>query len=250
MTQLLMCLLLAFFLTENCFASQSMLTWATVENSRHNLYLSQEKDGNWSEPIILASNDTPIILPTLIKNSNNDIWVVWTALDKNKNRLQYRHFNNGQWGEITGIQTSTKTDMAPSLQVDDKGVAWLVWAGVNGDDDIYYAYWNDGGWTVPQLLNIDDSWPDILPRLYISEKGQLQVQWLGYNGKSYVNYESVLEGGQWTADEELPGLAKENDFNFTTSVSLPQYIDDLSQAALYLENSNGMRYVLYRDQLK
>ena len=82
-------------------------------------------------------------------------------------------------GRSNEIQTSTETDMAPSLQVDAQGVAWLVWAGLNGDDDIYFSNWTEVGWSDPQILNNDDSWPDILPRLAINENRTITSYMVG-----------------------------------------------------------------------
>ncbi len=247
------CVLFVLFLAEYSFAlsPQVLLVWGEVDNLKNNLYLSEQVDGKWSTPIVLASDDHPNVLPTLIKNSRNEVWVVWTSLDNGKGTLRYRHFRNGEWGGVVEILTSTETDMAPSLQVDDQGVAWLVWAGLNGDDDIYFSNWTEVGWTDPQLLNSDDAWPDILPRLAINEYEQLQVKWSGFNGKRYTDYISIWDGKRWTPEEEIETLPDENNTSSKVSDILPQFVDDISQAALYIEKpGGGQGDVYYRDQLK
>ncbi len=246
------CLLFGFLFAGASFALslQVLLVWGKEDNLKHNIYLSQQVDGKWSTPIVLASDDHLNVLPTVIKNSNNEVWVVWTGLNNGKGTLQYRHFQNGEWGAVTEIRTSTETDMAPSLQVDAEGVAWLVWAGVDGDDDIYYSHWTEAGWTVPQLLNVDDSWPDILPRLAINKNGQLQVTWSGFNGKRYVDYLSLWDGQRWTPEEELETLPDDEKISTPIIDYLPEFVDDTSQAALYLEKTAGQGDVYYREQLK
>lgn len=246
------CLLLGFVLAGAGFAMspQVLLVWGQKDNMKHNIYFSQQVDGKWATPIVLASGDHPNVLPTLIKNFRNEVWVVWIGLDNGKGTLRYRHLQNGEWGGVAEIQTSTETDMAPSLQVDAHGVAWLVWAGVDGDDDIYFCHWTEAGWTVPQLLNLDDFWPDILPRLAINENRQLQVTWSGFNGKRYVDYFSIWDGQQWTLEKEHDTLPDGEKVSSKTGDYLPQFVDDASQAALYLEKTDGQGDVYYRDQLK
>ena len=194
----------------NCSALelQNSLVWSKKTESQYNLYYSKQVQGQWSAPVIIASDDTPIILPTLAKNTNNEIWVVWNVLRDGKGRLRYCHFQNEKWGESYNLKTQNETDMAPSLHLDTSGTPWLVWAGLNGDDDIFFSRWDGKRWTDPELINSNDAWPDILPVISNNEAGQLQVKWTGYDGRNYVSYISIWNGQQWTPEEELTALSE------------------------------------------
>ena len=232
----------------------ALLAWGKRTGSDYNIHFSRQVvNGQWSDPIVLASSDNPEILPTMGSNAEGTVWVVWNELTGKGGQLRFRHFRNGIWQPAETIQTDTTEDMAPSLIIDGHDVPLLVWAGFNGDDDIYYSRWDGAGWALPKMVNKDDDWPDILPRLSLNEKETPRVVWSGYNGDRYVNYMSQWDGNQWIPEEELTG---ETSFfrvradSVLRDQQLPDFLESTDQAVLYIKGDNHRARVLHRKELR
>ena len=100
------------------------------------------------------------------------------------------------------IPTNTSSDLAASTIVDANGDTWLVWSGTDStDDDIYYARWKEGRWTIPQRVNSDNDWPDIQPELSLNTTGLPQVTWNGFDGQVYRQFNSEWDGKKWNPED-------------------------------------------------
>jgi len=231
----------------------ALLAWGKRTGSDYDIHFSRKSvNGQWSDPVVIASSDNLEILPTMGRNAEGTIWIVWNELTTEGGQLRFRHFRNGFWQPAETIQTDTTEDMAPSLIIDGHDVPWLVWAGFNGDDDIYYSRWNGTGWDLPKMVNNDDDWPDILPRLSLDEKEMPRVVWSGYNGDHYVNYVNYWNGSQWILEQELAGKTSFVRAGADSSLhnQLPDFLDSTDQAVLYIKEINNRARVLHREELQ
>lgn len=233
-----------------------ILVWGKREKQESNIYFTRKKNQVWDKPEQLSFSPYPEVTPTLVSNPTGDVWVVWTELSTTGGKLHYRRYNKGSWRAPQTVETTTTSDMAPSSIIDRHGDIWLVWAGTDGkDDDIFSSRWNRRRWGEPMKVNSDDNLPDILPKIDLNSNGNVRVSWVGYVDGKYRNFHCDWTGDKWGPERlsgELMGHRHSNDSSAdvdtaTIISSLPDFVDDINQAAIHFLHNGHSKTVHLKD---
>jgi len=77
------------------------------------------------------------------------------------------------------------SDWSPGVAIDTTGRVWVTWGGIDGvegDEDVHFRYWEDGGWGSQGVVNPPNQVPDRFPELCSGKHdGVPWCMWAGWD---------------------------------------------------------------------
>lgn len=182
--------------------------WDDTSEDTHAVFISRQAGSEWMEPERVSDNEGVNVVPTVIKTTEKNLFVIWSSFIGQQAQLRYRQYKKGVWAEESEYYTGLTSNTSPSAAMDKDGKVWLVWAGYNGiSDDIYYTTWNGDSFDTARPLTANDV-PDIQPILGIDEEtGHPRLQWQQFAENGYITVEASWNGSTWSKPVELPAPA-------------------------------------------
>ena len=148
----------------------------------------------WS-PDIQLTNDTSVdITPSIMRASDDKIWVVWAR----NNDLYYKVYNGSSWSPDTPLITGSGKDEFPSITQTLDDTIWIVWSSNRtGNFEIFYTTYNGSSWSPDTPLTNDtskDRSPSIMQAVddkiwvvwHTERMGNLEIFYNIYNGSSWL----------------------------------------------------------------
>ncbi|MCW5198315.1 hypothetical protein VU07_00385 [Desulfobulbus sp. F4] len=125
--------------------------------------------------------------------------LVWSQSDGLREEIYASSYKNETWSEPVKITDDNANNLHPALAVAPDGRKWTFWSAVNPDGiSIEYAVsGNDGRWSEPVKMEMDDLSSAIAPSVLIDKSGTVWVVWAGNNGAQDEIYWSRCANGVW-----------------------------------------------------
>ncbi len=218
------------------------MVWSAYDGLRREIYYSsQEKGGQWSEPVQLTDNNADNLLPCIVSMPDGRKYVVWTAMEEAQLQVMYVFFDGTDWTEPQKVPEMPKDSTMPFVAVDDAGVLWLVFVGNDGagQDEIYSVRLEKGTWSKVQLVNAANDVPDVNPFIEIDQTGAIQVTWEGFRNNGYTLLTSRWQDERWSEEQLLPQEDKEQIQTERKEMEqeiLPDFVEDRSM--LFIRTNN------------
>ena len=190
--------------TEKAAAVQQDVVWSQSDGLRHEIFISTQKDGEWTPPVKITDNNANNLHPVLEIGMDGKKWLFWSAVRPSGISVQYAVMQNNAWSEPQTLPIEQHSSITPAALADTKGRVWLVWAGNDGgNDDIYFSHYQEKAWSNPQLIHTPNKVPDIKPEITYNEEGKIEVDWIGFRSNAYKKLASVYtDNTGWSAEQE------------------------------------------------
>lgn len=177
--------------------------WSQFSGDEIALFYAVKSSGEWLPPVQLA-REGKNITPTVAERGGI-AWVTWVnRVGDDYYTLNYARIVNGEVTDSGEVGARTPMVYAPSIALDHDSNAWLAWSGnIDLDSEIYYSRWLDGGWTLPDLVDADESAGDMLPHVTLDQSSSVPViRWLRREQGRINSMKAVWQDGQWRVSRE------------------------------------------------
>jgi len=211
------------------------------------IYQTANDGSGWSTPnMVSRDNSKADFHPQIIEDSNT-LYAVWESKDDvdgsgNDYDILFSVNSGSGWSAPELVNTDGTSDSSgefnPQIIKDLSGTLHAVWhssgdPGPTGTDlDIFYASNSGGGWSAPNLLNIngtsDGSSVDGYAQIVADSSGTLHAVWhsnTNLNNMAGIDYDifyATNNGGGWS----YPSLLNQNGTSDTKPDAYPQIIED------------------------
>jgi len=157
---------------------------------------------NWSQPIPVTSDSSPVRGLSLIQNAQNIPWVVYSQ----NGDLFYTSLiidDSFSWNPPTQLTNSPEIDANPDVTTDSNGRIWVVWASYSeseDDWDIFLTYEDTSGFIEPKNIT-SDTLDSHSPKILAGNDGDVWIAWktnkrqLGYTTLADL-YVARFQNGQ------------------------------------------------------
>ncbi len=165
-------------------------------------------------------------LPSAIRLSNNQLWIVWENVALTGQTTIYLDTYNGVWsGTQAFISGPGRTaNISPSLAQLQNGTIILAWSSNStGHYNIYYKLYNNGVWSSSSRLTTITS-DDYLSKMTVSSDNTVWVFWeRDSSSTSCINnicrqiFYKTLRANQWSSDTAFTTNSYWSSFPYPTA---------------------------------
>lgn len=202
-----------------------VIAWSAPVDAGWEIFFSRYSADGWGPAMQLTANGNRNLVPTVVSDIENTLWLFWSSQQDNDFVLYYAQVQGDEMSEPEVVTRLLSQNMAPSALVDDSGTIWLVWSGFDdSDDDIFFSRCAGGQWDPALRVNRDDGSPDIQPLIGLdADDGNPWVVWRGFDNGRYRFFSSKWTGEQWTDEQTI-----ENDHVYLAQIrNLAMALPDL-----------------------
>ncbi|MFW6015788.1 MAG: hypothetical protein ACOCRK_05075, partial [bacterium] len=179
--------------------------WMDDGNSKGQLYYSIFEEQKWSNPEIINTGDYPVESPTIIVDSNKNIYISYVVKESNYSSIGFKYKNNVGWSDAYYIGQFEGKAKTPKMIFDADENLYIVWLNKFNSDDIYLTKINTYDFNINTNKIHSDHYiikelsvSSYLDKLYIAfinyssiEQNYTHVNIINYNFKS--KYISEIE---------------------------------------------------------
>jgi hypothetical protein len=181
------------------------IAFKSFRDGNANIYVSNASSGGaWTNSYAITQTPFDETDPAIAVDQNNNIWVFWSASSSGHYHIYGRKYT-GSWQDVFPVDTSIADNAAVQAAVDSLNRIWLIWhRWVNNQSEIYYSYYDGGGWLSPEPVTSDPA-DDILPSITIDELGRPWICWMSNRDGNWNIYYSYYDNG-W----KVPGVVTDD----------------------------------------
>ncbi|UCE37930.1 MAG: hypothetical protein JSW00_01420 [Thermoplasmata archaeon] len=207
------------------------VVWMDFRDDDYDIYYRFYNGTDW-EPVQEISTDigTENQSYPAIAVENDKAHVVWMDYGDGDWDIYYRFYNGIGWEPEQEISTDigSETQFDPSLAVEN-GKVHVVWEdNRDGDNDIYYRYYNGIDWQWEQVISTDNATERQMSPSIAVENGKVHVVWHEYENVMFDIddiYYRYFDGNFWhedvpiitnTSHSQFPKIAVENNDIYVT----------------------------------
>ena len=115
------------------------VVWSSNRDENFEIYYNIYDGSSWlPDDTRLTTNSSVDEFPSVMQDTDGDIWVVWSSNRNGNFEIHYQIYDNKTkaWQSIGQLTSnSTSSDRDPSIMQDQDGKVWIAW---ERDEDIYY----------------------------------------------------------------------------------------------------------------
>ncbi len=129
-------------------------------------------------------------------------WEITTDFNSAGDHIHYFYYKDGELQKDGHINTGFYADTAPSgiLVNDTPLLVWTSSISVSSDSDVYYATWENTGWSQVAMVHADNEYADMSPQLFTDNAGNVILQWTQNTQKQIREISAIYHQGQWIID--------------------------------------------------
>lgn len=172
----------------------------------------------WSAPVLLETEANLQASDPVVASGGGAVVAVWLMSSCNgicqlPSQVWYAIRSGGVWSPAASISGVVGAIGAPVLAVDSTGRATLVYSATVGSRaSIYAARYEGGAWSVPALIETDDTGNATLPSVAVDAGGNAYAVWAQHDGTRtniFANRYAIGAGWGAAAPLELATAAAE-----------------------------------------
>ncbi|MBV7328171.1 hypothetical protein KFU94_07900 [Chloroflexi bacterium TSY] len=202
--------------------------------------------------------------PTVLADSNGDIWVFWDSRRDNKNDIWYKRYDRASdtWQIDQTVSDGSDNDFGPAAIEDSNGDIWVFWTrsdsrGGSSINNIWYRRYvrDDGQWRHEEHLT-EGFDPDNEPLAVEDGNGDVWVFWRRFESRNGSNTNKIwyrrydLDGGGWQDPQLLNPKPRTEDTHLYDDTKHIAIVDGDGGVWVFwasrTENDNTTtRYILY-----
>ncbi|UCE74019.1 MAG: hypothetical protein JSV56_13525, partial [Methanomassiliicoccales archaeon] len=182
------------------------VVWHGDDDGDFDIYYRYFNGTSW-EPEQIISTDISMedqARPN-IAIDNGNIHVVWGDFGDGDWDVYYRHFNGTSWEPELEISTDigTENQSQPTVAAEN-GEVHVVWGDEgDGDEDIYYRYFNGTAWQSELEISSDTgSEAQHLPSIAV-ENDEVHIVWMDYGNSNWDAYYRHYNGSEWQPEQKI-----------------------------------------------
>lgn len=180
----------------------TIITWQQWDGSNWQVFKSEYRNGNWTNPSSLADNISPdgtdAVCPQVAMASNGAALIAWQQVAYGAKQIFKSEFRGGTWTHPSGLtdhisQSGTDAD-CPQVAMNNVGNALVVWSQPDGTScggqpcrQVFKSEYRSSSWHHPTSLS-----DNISPDGYATDSPQAAMD---NNGNALVVWEQLLSGG-------------------------------------------------------
>jgi hypothetical protein len=167
------------------------MAWDDYRNGIYDIYFANSTDGGQTFSTNKRVNDDPLnrwqLTPSVAAYGLKNVYIAWMDGRNHSNGtdiyLAYSTDGGNTFSENKRVNdgVGVVTQSEPAIAVDNSGTIYLAWTdNREGDDDIYFAYSNDGGNTFSINKKVTDDGTDAAqskPSIAVDNTGSIYVAW-------------------------------------------------------------------------
>lgn len=161
-----------------------IVVWVVRRNNKWHLISRSIIQGKIQDEEILHINDEGIFRPRLLKDKNNNIWIIFEIIIQQKTYISYIKKSNANWSKPVQINNSRIESMyRPNISVGPKNGIWIAYDTYNGSNyDVYIQQIDIDS----DPIKVNDNYFQNLHNSITSDKnGNLWITWSSNFNKAY-----------------------------------------------------------------
>jgi hypothetical protein len=109
--------------------------------------------------------------------------LVWSQSDGLRHEIYHSSSQDGVWAAPEKLTNDNANKLHPAFAIAPDSSRWIFWSAVNPDSiSISYIVGQDGKWSEPVKLEMQDLSSAIAPSVMIDKTGVVWLVWAGNNG--------------------------------------------------------------------
>ena len=199
----------------------AMAIWILNDGTRDNIWANSYMKGfGWSTPELLETdNGGNAMRPQIAMNGDGDAIAIWYQVDSNNHWDVWAnsYMKGTGWSGPIRIESDDGGTVSPDVAIDDNGNTIAVWG--QSDSASRYSIWsnryvNGVGWSVPELLETDDSGGAYHAKVAMDKNGNATAVWYQSDGTSYNIWSNrYVMGTGWGTAQRLETDDVHNAYN-------------------------------------
>ncbi len=160
------------------------------------------RDGVWGDSILLENdiNDISSNPAELAFDANGNAIAIWSQTFTTRLSIYASHYLKGTgWGAPVLLEVSTYIASQPQVAMNDNGDAIAVWQQTSAtSSNIWASHYDGTSWSVPALIETDDTGSAGFPQINIDNSGNALAVWRHHDGtRNNVMANRYTAGDGW-----------------------------------------------------
>lgn len=110
--------------------------------------------------------------------------IVWSQTDGLRDEIYYSMTEEGEWEPPEKLTDNNSNNLHPAFAAAPNGSRWVFWSAVQHDGiSIEYLVGQDGEWSAPRTINMEEISSAIAPSVLIDKANTVWLVWAGNDGR-------------------------------------------------------------------
>jgi hypothetical protein len=188
----------------------AVMAWYQYDGSKNQIFMSEYRNGAWSNPVSLADNISPdgqyAYWPEVAMDNNGNAIIVWYQYNGSHYQVFKSEYRNGTWTHPASLADNISPDgqntYGAKVVMSDSSDAIITWYQFSGThNQIYKSEYRNGVWTHPANLADHISLSGQIAganHAAIDSSGNTIIVWHQRNGVNNQIFKSEYRNGVWT----------------------------------------------------